>query len=248
MKAQYPLLALLVLSALSCYSSAPAGARAFTKASQNVNSALPAPTELPAAGQSNAEEVGGRVSPPPASFRGIDFKNFSYPYRFSGGRNKAVLLRDGEYEYEFADDNRGWFTLSDLYFTDLTGDDSPEAIAALWHVSCGASCDGGAGLFYVYTIRRGKLKQLWQFETGSLGYGCGLKSLSTKDKGITIELFGRCFGEENEPPFVFKFQTKDLTRMAYRFDGEKIVEIKKEYISSPERSVQNYRPEISINE
>jgi hypothetical protein len=222
----YPILALLLLTSLSCHSSALSGGRV-------------------AAGQ-EAQNVNFKV--PPDSFKGVDFKNFSYPYQFSSGKKREVTLKGGEYEYEFADD-RGWFSLSDVYFVDLTGDASPEAIASLSHVSCGGSCDGGAELFYVYTVRQNKVTLLWEFETGSLGYGCGLKSFSTRNQEITVELFSRCGGEEQEGGApVSKFQTKDLTRMTFKFDGRKIVEVKKEYVSSPERSVQNYQPEISIKD
>jgi hypothetical protein len=144
--------------------------------------------------------------------------------------------------------DRGWFNLKDVYYSDLTGDGTPEAIVILWHVSCGASCDGGAGLFYVYEARRNKLKPVWQYETGSLAYGCGLKSFAARSREITVELFRRCFDEKEESVGTGKFQAKDTTRLTFGFDGRKFVERKKEIIPAPERSVLNYQPVISINE
>lgn len=190
----------------------------------------------------------------PDDFKQIDFKNFSYPYKFSYGEKKKinVSLKDGEYEFDFLNDggDRGWFSFKDAYYVDLTSDGKQEAIIILWHVSCGyGSCDGGAGLFYIYTIRQNKLKSLWQFETGSLAYGCGLKSFTVKDGKITMELFRSYIDEtskQNESGK--KFYAEDTTRIVFGFNGKKFVEEKKEFIDVPERSVLNYRPEISINE
>ena len=183
----------------------------------------------------------------PEEFKHIDFRNYSYPYEFGQGRKRNIALKNGEYEYEVEDD-RGWFDLSNVYYVDLTGDTKPEAIVILWHVSCGVSCDGGAALFYIYTARQDRLKTLWQYETGSLAYGCGLKSFSVRNREITMELFGRCFDEIEASLRLGKFQVKDTTRFTFKFNGRKFIDEKKGYISALERDVVNYKPEISINE
>jgi len=183
----------------------------------------------------------------PDAFKGIDFKNRSYPYEFSRGKSVAVPLKNGEHEYDFEDD-RGWFSFSEAYYIDLTGDGSPEAIVMLWHVSCGASCDGGAALIYVYAVQKNRLKQLWQYETGSLGYGDGLKSFAVKDRKIIIELFGRFFDKTKEPRANFKFDAKGYTRLTFAFNGRSFVEEKREKFLTPERDVNNYSPETRIDE
>jgi len=33
-------------------------------------------------------------------FHGIDFNNYTYPYKFSWGRNVRVTLKNGQYEYD----------------------------------------------------------------------------------------------------------------------------------------------------
>lgn len=231
-----PFLALLLLSSLSCHSSALSGGRVAAETSPAAR-----------AEQTASEARNDDFKTPPDSFRKIDFRNFSYPYQFTSGKKREVTLKGGEYEYDFADD-RGWFSLSDVYFVDLTGDANPEAVAALSHVSCGGSCDGGGELFYVYTIRQETLKLLWEFETGSLGYGCGLKSFSTRNREITVELFGRCGDGQGQDSPVFKFEARGSTRLTFRFDGSKIEEVGREYLPSPARSVLNYRPEFSIND
>src|SRR6266436_1506704 len=113
------------------------------------------------------------VAPPSSvadDFHEIDFKNRSYPYRFSWGNQKRINVRleNGKYEYDFRDE-RGWFDLSHVYITNLTK--RPEAIVMLWHVACGVSCDGGSALFYIYSFDNQRLKPLWQYETGDLAYG-----------------------------------------------------------------------------
>src|SRR5436190_11091994 len=115
------------------------------------------------------------------NFHGIDFNNHSYPYRFSWGEQKRINVRltNGKYEYDFRDE-RGWFDLSHVYVTDLIGDSRPEVIVMLWHVACGVSCDGGSALFYMYSFDNHHLTPVWQYETGDLAYGCGLKSFTAR--------------------------------------------------------------------
>ncbi len=254
MKILFAILALLILSNFACQSSAFKGESAAAKPmptaslvnDNNSNKPLPVPVEQSNQSQFEAQNEKFRIAP--EGFKQIDFENFSYPYKFSyNGRKINFTLKDGEYEFDLTDD-RGWFNFSDVFYVDLTNDGKPEAIVMLWHVSCGASCDGGAGLIYVYQSGQSKLKPLWQFETGSLGYGCGLKSFTVKDKKITMELFGRCSNEKEDSSAMGKFQVKDTTRLIFGFNGKKLVEEKQELISVPVRSVLNYRAEISISE
>jgi len=175
----------------------------------------------------------------------IDFRNFSYPYRFSSGRRMNLSLKNGKYEYDFKDD-RGWSDFSNVYFVDLTNDRQSEAFVMLWHVGCGVSCDGGSALFYVYSFDKRSVKLLWEYETGSLAYGCGLKSLSVEGTNITVELFGRCNGKQESSSSTGKFQVKDVTRLIFASKGGKIVARQRTFISAPERSVINYRPQINL--
>jgi hypothetical protein len=183
----------------------------------------------------------------PEEFKQVDFKSFTYPYEFSDGRRLLVTLKNGETEYEFGDD-KGWFSLSDVYYPDLTGDGKPEALVLLSHVSCGGSCDGGAALIYIYTVRRNRLKSLWRYETGSIKYGCGLKSLTVRNRKITMELFGRCRRDGEELYGSAFHPVKDATRLAFEFNGRKFVKKGRAFISAPERDLRNYSPAISINE
>jgi hypothetical protein len=127
----------------------------------------------------------------PENFSKVDFKNFSYGvYSISVGKPVSLTLNDGKMW-----DDSGWFNLEDVYYQDVTGDGSPEAIVRLLHLRCHGSCDGGADLFYIYSKRNGKLKNIWQYETGSYAYGCGLKSFSLRGKQVVLELTNGCTKE-----------------------------------------------------
>jgi hypothetical protein len=247
----FPVLLSLVFSNSACHSSAFNNESGSPKKqSLAISNQAPTPSGLFKVEQpkdSEVEILNENFRIVPEKFKYVDFKNLSYRYRLLYGRRIGVTLKDGEYEYDFRDD-RGWFNLSDVYYADVTSDGNPEAIVMLWHVSCGVSCDGGAALFYVYTARMNKLKMVWQYETGSLAYGCGLKSFAVKNRNVIIELFGRCSDPRKEFPGRGKFQVEDTTRSIFRFNGRHFVEGKREFISAPERSVLNYKSEIRINE
>ena len=179
------------------------------------------------------------------NFHGIAFKDRSYPYRFSWGKRINVSLKSGRYEYDFRTE-RGWFDLSDVYVTDVTNDRRPEVIVVLSHVSCGVSCDGGSTLFYIYSFENHRLKPLWQYETGDLAYGCGLKSFSAESGALTLELFGRCTQRNRTVSSTGKFQIKDLTRVTLKSRGTRFVVRKRQFLSAPERSVLNYKPQINV--
>jgi len=124
----------------------------------------------------------------PGNFSEVDFENFSYgSYTSSDLKPLSLNLTDGKMW-----DDSGWFNLQDVYYKDLTGDGSPEAIVRILHLRCQGSCDGGADLFYIYSRRNGKLKNIWRYETGSYAYGCGLKSFALGNKQILLELKGPC--------------------------------------------------------
>lgn|GEM_PF-1434069 len=184
---------------------------------------------------------------PSQEFSRIDFKNFKYPYQVSPEKKVKLPLKNGVYEYDFTDE-RGWFSLRDVYYVDLTNDGKQEAIVILSHIACGASCDGGAELFYLYTVKQNGLKLLWQFETGSLAYGCGLKSVSVKNRKIVLGLFGRCSdGVTNSSLMGRKYYVKGITRLTFSFNGRRFVEKRRKFAPFPERRVSNYSPKISIN-
>lgn len=185
----------------------------------------------------------------PARWLPIDFKRRSYgSYKFSYGRRINLTLKNGQYEYGFKE-SQGWFSLTDVYYVDVTGDQIPEAIVDLSHVKCGdGSCDGGADLLFIYSINfEGELRELWQFETGSYAYGYGLKSLTLNSEEVQLELFGCC--RESAMNYVSpgKFLVEGLTKMGFRYTDKGFINKKIEFDSTPVTDVKNYRAEVHIN-
>lgn len=149
------------------------------------------------------------------NFSDVDFQNFSYGaysdgvYTSPDFRPLTLTLAGG-----MMWDDSGWFNLQDVYYKDVTGDGSPEAIVRLLHLRCHGSCDGGSDLFYIFSRRNGKLKNIWRYETGSYAYGCGLKSFTLGDKQIVVQLSDRCASQRMAyTVFDFdggRFKTKNL--------------------------------------
>ena len=187
----------------------------------------------------------------PGRWAPVDFHHYSYGrYKFSGGRKILLGLDNGEYHYDFGDGGRGWFSLQDVYYFDVTGDDIPDAIVDISHVECGSgSCDGGADLFFIYELNAaGRVKELFQYETGSYGYGCGLKSMTLARKAVGLELFGRCRPAAMNDTGPAKFLVKDLTYVAFWFSDKGFIETKMDHVSTYVTDVTSYKPEIRIHQ
>lgn len=177
------------------------------------------------------------------------FKNRSYgQYKYSWGQTIDLKLTNGEFEYDFGPEGaRGWFFLKDLLYTDVTGDGIAEALVWLVHVECGASCDGGRSMFYLFTARNEKWHEIWKYETGSYGYGCGLKSLTVLNKQLVLQMFGRCAQPDLETGSE-KFVSTHTTITQFRYNGSRFVQREMEILPSPAREVKNFDAEIHIVE
>ena len=249
MKILFSLLALLILTDCTTRFTAIKNENVPTQVdnkNENASHALAtpnetAPGESSAMAEADAQNEKFRIAP--ESFEKFDFKNFSYLYQFEDNSKLLIALKNGWYEF-----GSDLFSFHNAYYVDFTGDKQEEAIVLLWHVSCGASCDGGAALVYIYILQQNRLKELWQYETGSVGYGCGLKSFTVKNRKITLELFDRCSAAQIPSNSGFKFSAKDLTSLTFSFNGSKFVQEKKEFMTMPERNVMNYKSEISISQ
>ena len=187
----------------------------------------------------------------PGRWASIDFKHHDYgPYRLDGGRKINLTLKNGEYEYDFYESGRGWFSLSDVYYVDVTGDQIPDALVNLSHVQCGAgSCDGGSDLIFVFSKNfEGKIKELFRYECGSYAYGCGLKSLTVKGTELRVEVFGRCPEPTTDHPGPEKFMVKDLTQLVFLYHEKGFLGTTAKFVSTDVVDVRNYKPEVHINE
>src|SRR5215217_4628940 len=177
----------------------------------------------------------------PKNFWAFDFMNFSYGgYTSSDGKWRPLTLRFGVLE-----EDPGWFELKDVFYKDLTADGVADAIVRIWHVQCDDACNG-TDLFYIYTTRNGKLKNIWKYETGTYAYGCGLKYVMLGNKQIVMELFGRCSSQAMVSPGPRKFLVEDSTFTVFQYDGSRFITKSAKYIIEPLRYVQQWEPEIRI--
>ena len=112
----------------------------------------------------------------------------------------------------------------------------------LSHVHCAGSCDGGSSLFYIYTERGGKLKPIWQYETGSYTYGCGLKSLTISGKQIVVELFDHCTQDEIADRSTSKSISQESTFILLKYDGERLVQRSTEFVITAPTTVTTQAP------
>jgi hypothetical protein len=189
-------------------------------------------------------------------FSQIDFGNRSYPI---SRKHRNILLKDGRAEF-FEDKylGNGWFVLDDVDYADVTGDGNKEAIASLTWVSCGASCDGGSGLFYFFSLKKGKLALLSRIETGSLAEGeCGLKSFILRGGRLELDVFRVCrfdgvslkpiVDRHPNPEAVFgKFVADKFTHFDLKFEGGRFVEKRRRIMANPNVDILNYQSKIEI--
>lgn len=181
----------------------------------------------------------------PEEFKNINFEDFKYP---------IVTLKNGEKDERDPKNPLAGgqsFSLSNVFYIDLTGDAKKEAVVMLYVVGCGVSCDGGRDIIYFYSSQKGKPKLLGEIETGSKSGGCSLKSLVIKDKKIVTEQFGRCVkksdSDENQDYFC-KFCVRDRTHSVYSFVNGELRKESNEVSDVSESDVMNYSAEININE
>ena len=185
----------------------------------------------------------------PENFAGVDFANRVYEtYEFEG-RKLEVTLVDGKHELVWEEGGGGeTFSLIGVLYTDVTGDEKPEAIVNINHVQCGGSCDGGSDLFYIYQSSKSGLRRIWVYETGSMAYGCGLKSFTLAKKQIVVEMFGQCWEPASSFEGPGKFMVRDTTRSVFHFNGKRFVKRSTEVTAAPARDLKSYTPEVHIQE
>jgi hypothetical protein len=225
--------------------------------------ALPSPTVVPtlteppplsdaeiAAVESRTQKF--REKPP--EFGEVDFANSTFPLRISGIQSLGpVKFKNGEYEYDSGPGSTGWISFDDALFIDINRDSKKEAVVLATHVQCGGSCDGGASLISIFSANGKRPVLLDQIETGSLGYGCGLRSLQIANKKITVEVFGNCRIEHNEMRINdnsignSKFQFSDTTKFVFA-PIPKLKLQSREVTSTPVRSVMNYQAIVSVSD
>lgn len=203
---------------------------------------MPAPpvatTEPPPADQN------WRFREVPANFRGINFKTRSYgTYEFPNGKSRDLVLIDGKFR-DYGDSEH-WFDLDDVLYTDLTGDGSPEAIVLMTHFECGQRCDGGKNLLYVYS-QNYPLQEILKYESGSGMDGCSLKSVTVRNKQLTLDLFGNCLQQSKASSDYIIRDTYYITRTEFFFNGKQLVPKKKTVLTVPNQHEVTRGVEVRI--
>jgi hypothetical protein len=182
----------------------------------------------------------------PEQFEQIDFRNFSFgPYSSPDGKKIDLRLFHSVLRLP---KGSGWFSLKDVYYRDITGDGLEEAIVWLTHVQCyEGSCSGRTDLFYIYTMRNGMLRPIWEYETGSYAEGCGLRSVTFWEKQINLMLFGDCPKPVMDQSGPANFRAGGFTHILLEFDGRSFTQKSSEFYTTPVTDLHSYEPAININ-
>lgn len=248
------ILTLAVVIGSSCASHSLSRNEKDANVGRTAQQASVTPTPTPTGIVAGDMKESQRKKETPAEFSNIDFSNLSYPVSRERG---SIRLKNGKYQYDDEkSSSHDSFELVDVDYADINGDGKKEAVVRLFRVSCGASCDGGSQLFYFYSIREKNLSLLTRIETGSLGYGCGLKSLIVNKQQLTLEVFKKCklTGTTIEPTSDAddegggKFVAKDITRFLFRLDGRKLALEKREVFPNESEDIRNYGSTVSISD
>ena len=181
----------------------------------------------------------------PASYKDIDFYNRSYgTYIFPDGKRAELQLTGGQFRLFIGTSH--WFDIQDVFYADVTGDGNSEAIVRLSHLRCIRTCDGTADLFYIYSLSQGELKEIWQFETGNFDTGCGLKSFTTKNQQLVLEMFGNCPQYVGIPGAARSNVVDKLTRLEFRYNGTRFLLNRKRVMPLPIGDDETYATQIRI--
>ena len=226
--------------------SAPRKGKPGPKVVVSVPAPLPPIPPAPVGVAERPPDLNSRFRVVPSNFRGIDFATRSYGnYRLSNGANRELVLVDGQFR-EFSESSH-WFDLDDVFYTDLTGDGSPEAIVMMTHLECGSKCNGGKNLLYVYSQDQ-PLNEILKYESGSGMEGCSLKSLTVKNRQLSLELFGRCPQPAGTSREQVRRETYDVTRLDFFFNGKQLVPRNKTFLTVPDDHEVTYGVDIRIND
>ncbi|HEX8161376.1 MAG TPA: hypothetical protein VF538_05860 [Pyrinomonadaceae bacterium] len=235
-------LTLALVFGTNCSSRSASRVNKITKENRDAVQAAASATPTPA--EKVSEFSGGtkKTKDVPPEFSGIDFRNHTYPISSTRDwRNSRTTLIDGSYEHaDRKEASFGTLDFKDVEYEDVDGDGKKEAIVQLVQVECGASCDGGAILFYFYAIQRGKLTLLRRISTGSLAYGCGLKSFTPGKGTLTFEVFRECSysgGAFDSKQQLGKFEAHEFTRFTFDVARGRFALKKREVLPNPSGEV-----------
>ena len=99
----------------------------------------------------------------------------------------------------------------------------------------------------VHQSSKNGLRKIWEYETGGMAYGCGMKSITVLKKMIVLEMFGHCWA----PASSFggtKFMVRDVTQSVFVFNGKRFLQHRMGIMASPEKDVKNYIPTVHVQQ
>ncbi len=174
---------------------------------------------------------------PNSPIRNFDFKNFTYPeadYGYSSLKRGVVDWGRSQYFYKLEDGeepeirNKAGLlknspaSFSSLEYSDLTGDNEPEALIELSILTGGSAL---ANSLYVYTWSHKHPQKIFSFSTGDRADG-GFRKMYVDNGDLVIELNA---GDENAPD-CDGCQSTRLMRLRYKWEGRKFVKVKQEIL------------------
>ena len=115
--------------------------------------------------------------------RKVDFKNFTYEASCVDKEPEKITVKKGEYSLEKGEYERLYFTVTDVSYGDVNGDQNEEAIIL---TVCNT---GGTGQFsegFVYGLKDGKAELLARIEGGDRAYG-GLRKARDENGLLIVE-------------------------------------------------------------
>jgi hypothetical protein len=140
------------------------------------------------------------------------------------------------------------FSLNDVYYVDLDANETEESVVLMTEVGCGASCDGGAMVIYVYSTKANNPSLRGKIELGSRSSGCSLKSLAIEKSKFEIVQFGRCTKGPYSNPSVprCKFCASGETTSTWMLVGGNVKRISVAERETPEIDTMNYPSVITV--
>ena len=156
-----------------------------------------------------------------SEIRKIDFRNFAYP--------DEVIVKNGKLDLSekspLKTPSRLEYTVENIRYANFTNDAKEDALIDLTTLAGGGSTIYQHG-FHLYTLRNRKARLLWRVTTGSEA-DCGLKEIWTENAKLILEVFGKCYIEENSmqsKDYDSDVNTKNFTRFTFGWNGQKFVQ------------------------
>jgi hypothetical protein len=178
----------------------------------------------------------------PERFAKVDFRDFKYSFG---------TLNNGELDTRDPNSPLAGgmtFSLKDVFYLDLDRDGNEEAVVLMNEVGCGASCDGGATVIYVYSASPSTPTLRGKIDLGSRSSGCTLKALAIEKSVFEIVQFGKCTKGPYSDPTVpkCKFCASGETTSTWIFKDGKLKRTSVAERDTPEVDTMNYISTLTI--